>query len=103
MNYGSVDVVCTYDNGNNNVCLFTGEVFEIGQMCAHQIFAVGQYAVLACRKTFYDATVAKIHIYTAAEGVFVGSVSTPKITGYKASPTDSVTVMQTGTGIRVAW
>ncbi len=72
-------------------------------MCAHQIFAIEEYAVLICRKTFSDNSIAKIKVYTAAEGVLVGSISTPKIAGYTALPTDTVTVSLTGTGIRIAW
>lgn len=35
ISYGSPNVVCTYDNANNNLCLFNNTQKEVGPMCAH--------------------------------------------------------------------
>lgn len=35
MTYGSVDVICTYDLGRNNICRLKGVGYDMGDMCAH--------------------------------------------------------------------
>ena len=99
MQYGSTEAICTYDNTNvtgsaknKHYCLFMGKKYDMGEMCAHQFYAVGQYAVLSCSKTFSDSSVRKIKIFKIVDGMLIGSVSTPPVTGYTPSSGDKIAV-----------
>lgn len=41
MTYGSTDAICSYDLVKKNVCRFQGVVYDVGEMCAHTLVAVG--------------------------------------------------------------
>lgn len=77
MTYGSAKAQCTYNAQSANKCLFEDKEYDMGEMCAHQIFAVGQYVVLQCKKTFTDGARGKVKIFTISNGLLIGSVSTP--------------------------
>jgi hypothetical protein len=49
----------------------------MGEMCSHRIYAVGQYVVLQCKKTFTDGSRGKVKIFTVSDGILIGSISTP--------------------------
>ena len=41
MSYGSAKAQCTYNAQSNNKCLFEDKEYDMGEMCAHKIYAVG--------------------------------------------------------------
>lgn len=102
MAYGSTQAVCTYDAGTENKCLLQGVEYSLGEMCAHQIVAVSQYIVLSCAKAFSETAldaqgveknvVRKMQIYTIGDGLLIGSVSQPEISGITVSADDRIAV-----------
>lgn len=58
---------------------------------------------MSCSKNFSDNSVRKVKIYKIADGMLIGTVSTPAINGYNPSPSDSIGVMKTETGLKVSY
>lgn len=75
----------------------------MGEMCAHQLFHVGQYVVMQCKKTFKDGTLGKVKIYTIDDAVLVGTISSPAIQGFTPAPTDHLTVQLVESGLKVSY
>lgn len=103
MSYGSTQAVCTYNAQSANKCVFDDIEYQMGEMCAHQLFAVGQYVVMQCKKIFTDGSRGKVKIYTVQDGMLIGSISTPPIQGYIPAATDHLTVQLMESGLKIAY